>query len=480
MTDSVEPSDQSPGTDPQTEDDTLTGLPRLTAEPLRKRRRTWPQRLVLTFNSFLVVACLGAAVAVYYGNEKANDRKVVSILGAEGGPTLTLPTTTTPIDPVTGEPSVTEPPVAVDLTAKNFLITGTDNGACIDPDSPYAAAFGDRNGLGERADTIMILRLDPATNAAAVLSFPRDLWVRINGKKTKSRINSAFNRDDPNPLIVTIFDNFGILIDHYVNIDFCAFKEIVDAVGGVRVPFATPVKDKNTNLLIEQAGCHTFGGEEGLAYVRSRHFRYYDAKTKKWVEDPAADRGRISRQQDFLRRAIQKALDKSAGNPTVAKELIDAALKYVILDANLTAGKLLELASAMKNLDPSTMKTYQIEGTGKMVGELSVIEPRITTDNMKAVLAVFQGRARLLDAPEQIFELVTTTVAPTTTVASATTVATTPTPVSTAVGETVPPTTKAPKTTTTTSTTTNTTTLVPVYVESNSVGILPTNDPACR
>ena len=476
MTDSLEPSDQSPGIDPQTEDDTLTGHPRLTAEPVRKRHRTWPQRLVLTFNSVLVVACLGAAVIVYYGNEKANDRKVVSILGAEGGPTLTLPTTTTPIDPETGEPSVTEPPVPVDLTAKNFLITGTDNGACVDPDSPYAATFGNRNGLGERADTLMILRLDPKTNAAAVLSFPRDLWVRINGKKTQSRINSAFNRDDPNPLIVTIFDNFGILIDHYVNIDFCAFKEIVDAVGGVRVPFATPVKDKNTNLLIEQAGCHTFGGEEGLAYVRSRHFRYYDAKSKKWIEDPAADRGRISRQQDFLRRAIQKALDKSAGNPTIAKDLIDAALKYVILDVNLTAGKLLELASAMKNLDASTMKTYQIEGSGKMVGELSVIEPRLKTDNMKAVLAVFQGRARLVDAPEQIFEVATTTIAPTTTVASTTTAATTP--ASTAVGETVPPTTKAPKTTTTTSTTP--TTLVPVYVESNSVGILPTNDPACR
>ena len=263
------------------------------------------------------------------------------------------------------------------------------------------------------------------------------------------------------------------MIDHYVNIDFCAFKEIVDAVGGVRVPFATPVKDKNTNLLIEQAGCHTFDGEEGLAYVRSRHFRYYDAKTKKWIEDPAADRGRISRQQDFLRRAIQKALDKSAGNPTIAKDLIDAALQYVILDANLTPGKLLELASAMKNLDTSTMKTYQVEGTGKMVGELSVIEPRIKTDNMKAVLAVFQGRARLLDAPEQIFELVTTTVAPATTIATATTVLP-----STVVGQTAPPTTKAPRATTTTSTTS--TTLVPVYVESNSVGILPTNDPACR
>ena len=473
MTDSLEPGDMAPGTEPPTENGTPTDLSHAVVEPVRQRRRTWPQRLVLTFNTLLAVACFGTAITVYYSNEKANDRKVVSILGAQGGPKLTLPTTTTPIDPATGQPSVTEPVIPVDLTAKNFLITGTDNGACIDPDSPYAAAFGNRNGLGERADTLMILRLDPKTNAAAVLSFPRDLWVRINGKKTQGRINSAFNRDDPNPLIVTIFDNFGILIDHYVNIDFCAFKEIVDAVGGVRVPFATPVKDKNTNLLIEQAGCHTFDGEEGLAYVRSRHFRYYDAKTKKWIEDPAADRGRISRQQDFLRRAIQKALDKSAGNPTIAKDLIDAALKYVILDANLTAGKLLDLASAMKNLDTSTMKTYQVEGTGKMVGELSVIEPRLKTDNMKAVLAVFQGRARLLDAPEQIFELVTTTVAPATTIATATTVLP-----STVVGQTAPPTTKAPRATTTTSTTS--TTLVPVYVESNSVGILPTNDPACR
>ncbi|MSV57965.1 MAG: hypothetical protein F2909_05085, partial [Actinobacteria bacterium] len=156
MTDSVEPGEQSPGTDPHLEDDTLTGLPRLTVEPLRKRHRTWPQRMVLTFNSLLVVACLGTAVTVYYGNEKANDRKVVSILGAEGGPTLTMPTTTTPIDPSTGEPTITDPPVSVDLTAKNFLITGSDNGACVDPNSPYASAFGDRNGLGERADTIMI------------------------------------------------------------------------------------------------------------------------------------------------------------------------------------------------------------------------------------------------------------------------------------------------------------------------------------
>lgn len=479
MTDSFDPDANASNPQTAPEDDTLTGIPRLPIEPIKKRHRTWPQRFVLTLNSSAVVACFMAAITVYYGSEKANDRKVVSIVGSAGAPTLTLPTAK--VDPVTGEPSITDPPIPVDLTAKNFLITGSDNGACVDPNSPYAAAFGNRNGLGERADTIMILRLDPKTNAAAVLSFPRDLWVRINGKKTKGRINSAFDRNDPNPLILTIYDNFGIFIDHYVNIDFCAFKEIVDAVGGIRVPFPTPVRDRNTNLLIEQAGCHTFDGEEGLAYVRSRHFYYYNAKSKKWVEDPAADRGRISRQQDFLRRAIQKALDKSAGSPTIAKDLIDAATQYVILDDNLTAGKMLDLASAMKNLDPSTMKTYQIEGIGKLIADMSVIEPRLTTDNMKAVLAVFQGRARLLDAPEQIFELMTTTtVVPTTTVA----VTTTGVPVTTVAGQTgtpaapmtMPPTTQPSRPTTTTTTTT----LVPVYVESNSVGILPTNDPACR
>jgi LCP family protein required for cell wall assembly len=346
----------------------------------------------------------------------------------------------------------------VDLTAKNILITGSDNGACIDPNSPYADAFGDRSGIGERSDTIMILRLDPTTNAAAILSFPRDLWVRIGGRTTKSRINSAFNRDDPNELILTIFDNFGLVVDHYINVDFCAFKEIVDAIGGVRVPFASPVRDKKSKLLIETAGCHTFGGEEGLAYVRSRHFYYYKESTKTWSEDPAADRGRISRQQDFLRRAIQKALDKSVGNPRIAKNLVDAGLQYVITDSGLTVGKILDIATGMKNLDPSTMQTYQIEGKGTQIAGQSVIEPALDGENMKAVLAVFQGRARLVDAPDQIFAP-TTTKPPVTTTPSATT---TPSNSQTTIKPAV------------------TTTLPPVYVESNSVGVVPPDDPSCR
>jgi LCP family protein required for cell wall assembly len=408
---------------------------------------------VVVLNVVVALACFVAAVTIYYGSEKANDRKVVTLASASG-PKLTLPTATQPDGSPDETTEVTLVAGPVDMTARNFLITGSDNGACVDPDSPYADAFGNRNGLGERADTIMILRLDPNTNASAVLSFPRDLWVKIAGRSSSSRINSAFNRDDPNTLVLTIWDNFGVPVDHYVNVDFCAFKQIVDAVGGVRVPFATGIRDRNTGLLIEEPGCHTFLGEEGLAYVRSRKLQYFDEDARKWREDPAADRGRISRQQDFLRRALQKALDVGAGSPTVAKQLIDAGLEYVILDDQLTPGKLLELAQAMRDLDPDTMKTYQIEGTGKMINGNSVIEPNIKSESMKAVLAVFKGEARLVDAPEQLVEDPTSTTT----------------------------TTRAPSGSATSvdGSTTTTTSLPPVFVESDEIGVLPTDDPACR
>jgi LCP family protein required for cell wall assembly len=79
----------------------------------------------------------------------------------------------------------------------------------------------------------MVIRVNPIDNQAAVISFPRDMWVKQAGSSRSGRINSNFDKKNPNRLIRTIKENFGISVDHYVNIDFCAFAEIVDAVGGV-------------------------------------------------------------------------------------------------------------------------------------------------------------------------------------------------------------------------------------------------------
>lgn len=324
-------------------------------------------------------------------------------------------TTTTeepaPAAATTDQPPATAPPATfpeADPEALNFLITGADNGACIDPDSPYAGAFADREGMGERSDTIMVLRVDPDADRVAVLSFPRDLYVDIAGGSS-SRINSAYERDDPQRLIDTIWENFAVEIDHYIQVDFCAFKTLVDAVGGVAVPFEYPARDPNTGLEVLSTGCFTFDGEAALAYVRSRKYEFEDPPgSGNWQIDGSSDLGRVSRQQDFIRRTLSAILDQGPLNPRVARGLIRAATEYVVTDRDLTAAKLLEFAGVMNDVDPASILTYQIEATPRTISGDAVLIPNIDGDNMDAVLALFRGETSLAEAPTQQFEEVTT------------------------------------------------------------------------
>ena len=432
------------------------------------------QYAVLGLNIVVALVCFIGAGLLVFGQSVVNGLQKTPPIATPSTPVV--PTETTPT--VDGQPQSTSTSSApfpdADPTAANFLITGADNGACVSPDSPYYAAFGDRTGLGARSDTIMVMRVDPSTSRAALLSFPRDMWVKIDGSNGSSRINSAYSKNNPQKLINTIFNNFGISIQHYIQIDFCAFKSLVDSVGGVSVPFDYPARDGKTKLNVPTAGCFNFDGESGLAYVRSRHYNYLDPKTGKWKEDPASDYGRISRQQDFLRRTIAKVLSKGAFNISRARTLIDVAQQYVVTDPELTVAKELEFAGVLKRLDPNDLQTYQVEGVGKLVGTSAVIEPRITGDNMQAILAIFRGQAQLETAPDQVFESTTTSVARTTTTTTKpndTSSSTTPTTAK-------PVITKPPTTTTTTSSPTGTT-LPEVDATEIIRGIVPPKDVAC-
>ena len=299
-------------------------------------------------------------------------------------------------------------PVA-DPLAQNFLITGADNNSCVDPNSPYAAAFGDRSSAGERSDTIMIMRVDPATKQAAVLSFPRDLWLKIAGHDGQNRINSAYVKNDPSTLINTLYQNFGIGVDHFVQVDFCAFKTLVDALQGVPVPFEVAARDTHTGLYIAQPGCVTMSGDEALAYVRSRHYQTYSETTGQWTEDPLSDLGRISRQQDFLRRIVAKALNTGVYTPAVARGLISTAQKYVVTDTNLTPEKMLEFAGVVQNVNPSNLHSYQIEVKPVVRSGNDVLIPILDSANMKAILSLFQGKSPLVGAPDASAVAVDTT-----------------------------------------------------------------------
>ena len=369
--------------------------------PLRPGRHSGVQRAVLVLNILIVLACFAGATALVIGKrvrESVTAAPKATLVGAEGVPVNA--------DGVfVGDPTATFPPA--DPAAKNFLVVGDDSHACVDPDSPWAgAADPQRTDLGQRSDTIMVVRIDPETKRAAILSFPRDLWVKVPGHG-RSRINSAYRKGDYSLLAQTLYDNFGVQIDHYVQVDFCAFKTIVDAVGGVEVPFEFPAKDDHVNLHIDAPGCHTFTGDEALAYVRSRYYEYQDTDGK-WKLDNAYDLGRISRQQDFARRLFEAALSKGVFNASVAKGLIDTLTKYVVVDQELSIDGMLQFLGVLQEVQPAGIPTFQIAAKRQIVQNNDVLQPLVNTPEMVEILDLFRGKTSL----EAVASTTSTTVAP--------------------------------------------------------------------
>lgn len=390
----------------------------------RTPRRTWPQRFTIAGVVAASIASFTAAGALAAGQWVVSSRNLVVLderpaaapVESGNGPTVVLPDLGNGNDDgnADGEPAdTTEPPPAtfpaIELDAKNFLITGADGNACIDPDSPFAGGFGDAHQLGDRSDTIMVWRVNPATRQLAVLSFPRDLYVQVEGGG-RARINTAYRRDDPERLRATLARNFGIDIDHYIQVDFCAFKRLVDAVGGVEVPFEFPARDRNTGLDVPTVGCFNFSGEHALAYVRSRRYQYEDPPgSGNWRTDGTSDLGRIARQQDFLRRTVATVLSRGLYTPSVVGALIDTNSQYLTVDSELTVARMLQFAGVLQSLNPNDIGSYQIEAVPQTVAGNSVLVPRLDGSNMQSILAVFRGEALLADAPEQDLETTTTT-----------------------------------------------------------------------
>ena len=338
--------------------------------------------VVMVVNLFIATTLIVVGVLVVWANNKVGDRLVVNI---DGGTT----SATTP----DGAPAEDWAYDTSNLRAKNFLLTGSDNGACPDKGDGTSGGIGDRESFGERSDTIMVLRVDPAVNDVVVLSFPRDLWVKIAGTTREARINSAFDSKDPSRLIRTIADNFDVPIDHYVNVNLCAFKEIVDSVGGVKVPFAYRTKDEQVGFREVGPGCVELRGSQALAYVRSRSgYRYFDESKQQWLSDPTGDIGRITRQQDFLRRSMQRALDRGTTNPATANALLNVALARVITDDRLTPRDLLSLAQAMRKLNTSSVNSYTVEWSMRRIGGESVLMPITKSESMQAILALFRSQ----------------------------------------------------------------------------------------
>jgi hypothetical protein len=157
---------------------------------------------------------------------------------------------------------------------------------------------------------------------------------------------------------------------------------------------------------------------------------------------------------------MQRALDKGSSNIGVANDLLNAALKNVITDDQLTPRGMLDLAQAMRDLNTRTVATYTIDSYPKRIGELSVLIPQIKSESMKQVLEIFQGRS------------------PVTAQKASTRTTNNPTIVLVAKRIAIATTTTTPETTTIT--TAPTTTIPTATALQKTVGVVPPDDPTCR
>ncbi len=269
----------------------------------------------------------------------------------------------------------------VDGPAVNYLLIGSDSREDVDPNASDAAVVGDVSG--RRSDTIIVLRQEEDGNGAAMLSLNRDLWVTHADTGRQQRINAAYNRG-ADVLAATITSEYGIPINHVVDINFAGFQSLVDAIGGVTVCFEYDTRDLGSGLA-QPAGCNRLDGTQALAYARGR--KYQELRDGQWQQDPTADIGRVLRQQNFLRVAVDEALQQLQADPSVARELLDAASDSLLLDPNLDP---IAAAGTLRKAFGSGLTTYTLQSEGATIDGNSVLLLLDTPENTE-VLNYFRG-----------------------------------------------------------------------------------------
>jgi polyisoprenyl-teichoic acid--peptidoglycan teichoic acid transferase len=335
---------------------------------LTRPRRSWAQRALLTVNVVLIVACLALA-ALFRG----------SYTRVEAISRYQLSGALTPVEQSEGGRIL------------NVLLVGYDSADGLDPDDPIQTGReGERNG-----DVVIVAHLDERSGSAALLSFPRDLWVPIAGTSSEQKINAAYAVGGAETLIRTIEERFAIPIHHYVEVDFAGFQGLVDAVGSVPVWFDAPARDWNerdgitqTGFEMLETGCQELGPVQSLAYVRSRFYQTMDDEGR-WITDPRSDLGRIERQQDFLRRLLVRGIDRGARNPFVLRQLIDVGLERVTIDQALTPQELFDLGQRFRSFDPAELATYTVPVEFGRVGSASVLF--VQDEPLEPILQLFRG-----------------------------------------------------------------------------------------
>ena len=209
----------------------------------------------------------------------------------------------------------------------NILLIGSDS-----RDFEGGEAFGDV--AGQRADTTIVMHLSADRERAQFVSIPRDSMVEIpdcrldDGSVVEGgfgQFNSAFAIGGAACTFRTVESVTGVSLDHYAIVNFAGFKDIVAALGGVRVCLPEAVFDPDSGLNLP-AGETVVDGDQALSYVRARKI------------GNGSDTQRIERQQAFLSSVVQQVT--SSGlllRPDRLIGVLDAGTRSLTTDPELAS-----------------------------------------------------------------------------------------------------------------------------------------------
>ncbi|CAL9457350.1 MULTISPECIES: LCP family protein [unclassified Streptomyces] len=241
-------------------------------------------------------------------------------------------------------------PAKTDNGSENILVLGSDTRS----GGNKKLGGGTDDGTA-RSDTAMIVHVHKGHKQASVVSIPRDTLVDrpectdTDGGEHPAAdgvmFNSAYSTGGAACAVKTVESISGLRMDHYLEVDFSGFQNLIDDLGGVQVTTTEDIKDPDSHLDLT-AGTHRLDGEQALGLVRTRH----------GVGD-GSDLGRIQLQQAFVKALVDQVKDVGLlGNPKKLYDIADTATKTVTTDSDLgSVNSLMSFASSLKGIGPDKM-----------------------------------------------------------------------------------------------------------------------------
>ncbi len=330
-------------------------------------RLRWVVLVLLGF----VLSGVGGAVSFFWP----------TIVTAVGSTDHAINRTPTPVA-ASGSPAATTPTPSSGSDAPfTVLLMGSDN------DSKFKSG-----GVPSFccAQSLILMRVDPATGAVTMLSIPRDLWVRLYGPDGQAvkdgKVDEAFGTiggdgtSGANAEIATIENDFQVQVDHYVWIGLQGLINLINDVGGIDIVASHPVMDDNypydvagstnpnaADRVSVLPGAQHMDGVEALEYVRSRH------------DDISEDLGRTIRQQQVLVALRQKLSQLSVGD---VNDIASALSGQLLTDVPLT--QLPTLLGLAKDVETGNIQhVFLTQFSDGYVGTQEVLLP-----DMSAILGV--------------------------------------------------------------------------------------------